>query len=109
MRIIADEVRQHGSCSIHIDAIAARAGVSRSTVQRALREAQQLGLIVVQERRRAGQKSLTNIVRVISQEWRSWLRLADKGGWRSGLSTVDKPGRGKRRDGDPFYTAKGAP
>ena len=84
MRIIADEVRQHGSCFLHLDAIAARAGVSRSTVQRALREAQLLGLITLQERRRAGQKSLTNIVRVISQEWRGWLRLADKGGWRSG-------------------------
>ena len=64
---------------LHLDCIAARSGTSRSTVQRALREAQLLGLIVVQERRRAGQRSLTNIVRVISQEWRTWLRLSDKG------------------------------
>lgn len=79
LRIVADEVRANGCCSLCIDAIAARSGTSRATVQRALREAQVLGLIVVQERRRAGQKSLTNIIRVIMQEWRTWLRLTDKG------------------------------
>jgi hypothetical protein len=31
-------------------------------------------MITVQERRRRGQKSLTNIVRIVSAEWQSWLR-----------------------------------
>jgi hypothetical protein len=40
MRIVGDECRVHGCCTLHIDAIAARAGVHRTTVQNALREAQ---------------------------------------------------------------------
>ena len=80
MRIVGDECRQHGVCALHIDAIAARAGVHRTTVQNALREAQGRGpipgqpIVTVQERRRKGQRSLTNIVRVVSKEWRDWLR-----------------------------------
>jgi hypothetical protein len=30
-------------------------------------------IISVQERRRAGLRSLTNIIRVVSREWRDWL------------------------------------
>ena len=80
MRIIGDECRAHGQCTLHIDTIAARAGVHRTTVQNALREGQGRGpvpntpIISVQERRRAGQRSLTNIIRIVSEEWRSWLR-----------------------------------
>jgi len=79
MRIIGDECRAHGCCTLHIDAIAARAGVNRTTVQNALREARGRGevpgtpIISVQERRRTGQRSLTNIIRVVSREWRDWL------------------------------------
>jgi hypothetical protein len=79
MRIVGDECRAHGCCTLHIDAIAARAGVHRTTVQNALREAQGRGevpgspIISVQERRRRGQRSLTNIIRVVSREWRDWL------------------------------------
>jgi hypothetical protein len=79
MRIIGDECRDHGCCTLHIDAIAARAGVERTTVQNALREGQGRGdvpgipIITVQERRRRGQRSLTNIVRIVSKEWRDWL------------------------------------
>lgn len=73
LRIVADEARQHGGCRLHIDAIAARAGVCRSTVQNALRAARRLGLITVQERRRRGRPSLTNVVRVISRQWLVWI------------------------------------
>jgi hypothetical protein len=38
LRIISDEVRHHGVCGLHIDAIAARAGTCRTTVKNALRE-----------------------------------------------------------------------
>jgi hypothetical protein len=80
MRIVGDECRAHGCCSLHIDAIAARAGVHRTTVQNALREAQGRGevpgvpIISVQERRRKGQRSLTNIIRIVAREWSDWLR-----------------------------------
>jgi hypothetical protein len=79
MRIVGDECRAHGCCALHIDAIAARAGVHRTTVQNALREAQGRGevpgapIISVQERRRKGQRSLTNIIRIVSREWSDWL------------------------------------
>src|SRR6516165_6917117 len=93
MRIIGDECRAHGCCFLHIDAIAARAGVHRSTVQNALREAQGRGeapgspIISVQERRRTGQRSLTNIIRVVSREWRDWLH---KGPSRSAMGVGSK-------------------
>jgi hypothetical protein len=80
MRIVGDECRANGCCALHIDAIAARAGVHRTTVQNALREAQGRGpipgqpIVVVQERRRRGQRSLTNIIRIVSAEWLTWLR-----------------------------------
>jgi len=80
MRIVGDECRAHGCCFLHIDAIAARAGVHRTTVQNALREAQGRGevpgspIISVQERRRKGQRSLTNIIRIVAREWSDWLR-----------------------------------
>jgi hypothetical protein len=59
---------------LHIDAIAARAGTCRTTVKNALREARRLNLVTVQERRRRGQRSLTNIIHIISREWRDWLQ-----------------------------------
>jgi hypothetical protein len=73
LRIVSDEVRHHGVCGLHIDAIAARAGTCRTTVKNALREARRLNLVTVQERRRRGQRSLTNIIHIISREWRDWL------------------------------------
>jgi hypothetical protein len=79
LRIVGDECRAKGYCDSHIDAIAARAGVHRTTVQNALREAQGRGevpgipIITVEERRRRGQRSLTNIIRIVSREWRDWL------------------------------------
>jgi hypothetical protein len=79
MRIVGDECRDHGECRLHIDAIAARAGVERTTVQNALREAQGKGdqpgapIVRVTERRRPGRPSLTNVIHIISREWRDWL------------------------------------
>lgn len=74
LRIVADAVKRQGCCDRSIAEIAARAGVSRTTVQNAHRRASQLGLIVVQERRRQGQVSLPNVVRVVSREWLAWIK-----------------------------------
>jgi hypothetical protein len=75
LRVVGDQVKRHGSCSLYIDAIAAMAGMHRTTVQNALRQARRLGLITVEERRPPGRrKSLNNIVRIVSEEWLTWLR-----------------------------------
>lgn len=75
LSVVASEVKVHGSCSLPIDAIAARAGCGRTSVQNALRQAARLGLVHVRERRRPGLKNLTNKITIISAEWRAWLRL----------------------------------
>jgi hypothetical protein len=64
---------------VPIDAIAALAGVSRTTAQNTLRQARLLGLIEVKERRRRGLPSLTNVIKVISKEWSAWLKLSGGG------------------------------
>src|SRR4051794_21747760 len=73
LRIVGDEVRQHGHCARCVDEIAARAGVCRRMVQNAIREAARLGLLTIEERRREGRRNLPNVIRIISKEWTSWL------------------------------------
>jgi hypothetical protein len=72
--IVANEVRAHGCCALHIAALATIASVGRTTVKNALRQAQRVGLILVKERRRRGQRSLTNIIKLVSVEWSTWIR-----------------------------------
>jgi hypothetical protein len=91
LRIVGDECRANGTCSLHLDAIAARAGVCRSTVRNALREARRLGLITLQERRRFGEPSLTNIVRIVSSEWKLWLRSVENSGPPVGSADAETP------------------
>jgi hypothetical protein len=76
LAVVAVEVGKRGDCRLHLDHIAALAGVSRTTVKNALREAKRLGLVTVEERRITGFKSDSNVVRIISPEWQSWMRLA---------------------------------
>jgi hypothetical protein len=78
LHITGWQVSLHGTCSLHVAAIAALAGTCPTVVRDAHRKARALGLLTVQERRRRGQRSLTNIVRVVSKEWRA--RIARKGG-----------------------------
>src|SRR4051812_22220030 len=73
LRIIGDEVRQHGQCARCVDELAARAGVCRRMVQNALREAARLGLLTIEERRGEGRRNLPNVVWIVSKEWMSWL------------------------------------
>jgi hypothetical protein len=71
--IVAGEVKHHGICDLPIGKIAALAGVSRTTVQNAFREARLLGHITIEERPLHGRKSLTNVLRIVSSEWRTWI------------------------------------
>jgi hypothetical protein len=78
LAVVAREVQRSGRCEFYLDKIAALAGVCRSTAQNALHEARRLGLLRVTERRRRGAKSLTNVVEIVSGEWRAWLRIGSK-------------------------------
>ena len=69
LTVVARQCQRTGVCVLHIDAVAALAGVSRTTVKRAIRQARLLGLFLVKERRIPGRKSLTNVITVISKEW----------------------------------------
>ena len=80
LSVIAREVKRHGSCALPLDQIAALAGTCRTKARQALRQAARLNLIHVQERRRRGMKSQTNIVLIISTEWRKWLEIGGIGG-----------------------------
>ena len=51
LAVVAVEVRKHGRCTLHINTIAALAGVCRTTVKNALREAEALSFIRVVVRR----------------------------------------------------------
>ena len=83
LAIVVDEHRRRGDCRLPIDAIAARAGCSRTSVQNAIRAARAAGLIRVTLRPRRGQPHLPNIIEVIDPAWRDWIRK-----------------RGNRRTGD---------
>lgn len=78
LRVVSDEVRDGGVCGLCLAAIAARAGVCRTTARDAIREAARLGLLICNERRRRGQKSLTNLLRIVSSEWLTWIRIGSK-------------------------------
>jgi AraC-like DNA-binding protein len=75
LTVIARQCQRSRSCDWFMDRIAAVAGVSRTTVRNALRQAQALGLISVQERRLTAWRSDSNIIRVVSAEWLAWLGL----------------------------------
>lgn len=79
LRIVADECRDRGFCALPLAAIAARAGIGRTTAQNAIRTAARLGLLEVRERRRPGRASLPNILRVVCREWAAWTSRQARG------------------------------
>ena len=92
LAVIAVEVAKGGDCTLAIGHIAGLAGVGETSVRRALRAAQFLGLITVEGRRVSAFRNLTNVVRVVSPEWHAWMRLARVGGGcqgKQGTNTKD--------------------
>ena len=66
-------------CDWPMDRIAALAGVSRTVARDALRLAERLGLLRVQERRHRAARSDTNVVTITAKGWWRWLkRMAGK-------------------------------
>ncbi len=78
LAVVAVEVTKRGWCALAIGAVAALAGVSETSVRRALREARTLGLVTIDERRLSRFRNDTNVVAIIDRAWIAWLRLARK-------------------------------
>ncbi|MCJ2036464.1 hypothetical protein MKK54_19855 [Methylobacterium sp. J-068] len=92
LAVIAFEVGKRQFCDKSLREIGDVAGVSASTVKRAIRQARALGLLTVQERRLSRYRNDTNIIRIISKAWLAWidLRGARGGGQRrTGTDTSD--------------------
>ncbi|MDP4027005.1 transcriptional regulator [Methylobacterium sp. NEAU 140] len=79
LAVVASEVMKHGRCTLAHGHLAALAGVSDSTVKRALRAARVAGLLNVEVRRVSAFRNDTNVVTIAAPEWTSWLRLAPRG------------------------------
>jgi AraC-like DNA-binding protein len=79
LAVIAQEVARHETCSLFIEKIAALAGVTRSTVKRALKEAHGLGMIRIEERRLTGWRNDANVITILDPGWLTWLRMRRKG------------------------------
>jgi hypothetical protein len=75
LAIIAYEHATKGFCDLPVGAIGAKAGVCATTVRNALRLARKLGLVKVEERRLAYDRSLPNIVTIVDRDWQAWLRF----------------------------------
>lgn len=81
LALVAAEHARRRDCRLSIEHMAAVAGVCRSTVKSAVREARKLGLVTVEERPVTGFRNDTNVVRVVAPEWLAWLRLARRDGF----------------------------
>ena len=95
--VVAGEIRRRGICDLAVDAIAALAGICRTTAQNALRKAAALGHASVERRPMRGRRSLTNIIRITCTEWRAWIgRAARLIGFKSLNPTKRKKESGYR-------------
>ena len=107
LAVIAVEVTKRNACSMAIGAIAAIAGVSESTVKRAVRQARALGFLTVQERRLSRYRSDTNIVHIISKAWLYWLELRRSGGGVQRCTGTSTGSSIRRRERQPEAAQKG--
>lgn len=87
LAVIAVEIGKRGACKLTINHIAALAGVGRSTVRNAVRQAVALGLLRSEEWRLSAFRNAPNTVTIVSAEWASWLRLVVRQG---GVKTMER-------------------
>jgi hypothetical protein len=80
LAVIAAEVSKRGRCTLTVGHIAALAGVCKTTVRNAVRQAAALGLIRSEEWRLSAFRSAPNTVTILSTEWLAWLRLGSPRG-----------------------------
>jgi hypothetical protein len=79
LAVVAAEVRTKGACTLTLGHIAALAGVCRKTAKNAIREAEALGLVRIEERRLTAWRNAANRVTVTSREWNAWLAMRRRG------------------------------
>ncbi|WP_342112025.1 hypothetical protein [Methylobacterium sp. SI9] len=106
LAVVVREIASKGACELAVDAVAALAGVSRRMVQQALRIAHDTGLILIEERRRHGDRNRTNRITILSRELAAWVKRRAGGGCRkthpmssevqnpAGLVRLGIPGKG---------------
>jgi hypothetical protein len=80
LAVVAAEVSKRGRCTLTIGHIAALAGVCKTTVRNAVRQAAALGLLRSEEWRLSAFRSAPNTVTILSAEWLAWLRLGSPRG-----------------------------
>lgn len=75
LAVIADRCRTKGFCDLCLDEIARIAGISRTSVQNAIRKARSKSNnhISVRERPQAPYYNLTNVIKIISRKWCNWI------------------------------------
>ncbi len=108
LSVVSLQVEQGGACMLTLEHLAALAGVCRSTVKNALRQAQRLGLVQVEERRLTAWRNAPNKVTIISPEWQAWLRTrsgrcrlpSERGGGKSVPPTGSQDFRRKKARSD---------
>lgn len=100
LTVITYEIQgnRNDACEFPVDKIAAIAGVCRTTVQSALHEAVRLGHITVTLRPRPGRKNLTNVVKVVSPEWKKWLQRGSFSARTIGSNSAKKSSPTKTTD-----------
>lgn len=98
LAVVAVEVSKRGRSSLTVAHLAALAGVSESTVRNALREAEALGLVGIDRRRRSPWINYPNDVQILSEEWLSWLRLRTGAKSHSPRIQESKSGLAQKRE-----------
>ncbi|WP_083461138.1 helix-turn-helix domain-containing protein (plasmid) [Methylobacterium fujisawaense] len=91
LALVAAETARRKDCRLSIENMAAVAGVCRSTVKNAIREARRLELLTVEERAITGFRNDTNVLRIVSPEWLAWIRLARRGNPLSNMREQPAP------------------
>ena len=95
LAVVAGQVSRHGRCTLTLDHIAALAGVSRTSVRNALREARAVGVLTVEERRLTAWRSAPNVIRIICPGWKAWQA---RGGGRKSASPTNTKDQNKNRE-----------
>ena len=106
LTVLAAEVAKRGACELALDHLAAVAGVCRSSVKNALREAHALGLLRIEERRLSAWRNLPNRITITSPEWSTWLRMSRRGGGGKSVIPTPTQGSGSRENHSAVNTGK---
>src|SRR3954464_2473179 len=110
LAVVSAEVVRHGRCTLVLDHIAALAGVCRKTVKNALREAERLSLVRIEERRLSAWRNAPNMVTITSREWGSWLKMRRRGvGVNPYPPRIQESKKGRSAQRSRTWAAEGRP